>query len=92
MDMNLSKLWEVVEDRGAWLQSMGVKLVACNAKEGTVKLYVWQEAIPFDSNITIDLMSSNQTLHHLNLSTSGNAVKEKLRYKRKKNTYKNMFI
>ena len=24
MDMNLSKLWEVVEDRGAWLQSMGV--------------------------------------------------------------------
>ena len=39
MDMNLSKLWEIVEDRGTWLQSMGVKLVACNAKEGTVKLY-----------------------------------------------------
>ena len=23
MDTNLSKLWETVEDRGAWLQSMG---------------------------------------------------------------------
>ena len=23
MDMNLSKLWEIVEDRGTWLQSMG---------------------------------------------------------------------
>ena len=24
MDMNLSKLWETVVDRGAWLQSIGV--------------------------------------------------------------------
>ena len=28
MDMNLSKLWEIVEDRGAWvLQSMGSQTV-----------------------------------------------------------------
>ena len=27
MDMNLSKLWGMVKDRGAWLQSMGSQRV-----------------------------------------------------------------
>ena len=36
-------------------------------------------------NMTIHLMDSNQTLHYLKLSTSGNAPKEKLRYKKQTN-------
>ena len=27
MDMNLNKLWVIAEDRGTWLQSMGLKIL-----------------------------------------------------------------
>ena len=32
MDMNLSKLWEIVKDRGTWhaIQSMGSQRVGCD--------------------------------------------------------------
>ena len=84
MDMNLSKLWEIVEDRGTWLQSMGVKLVACNAKEGTVKLYFWQEAILFDRQYYNSFNGLKPNFTPFEPLYFWKCCKEKLRYKRKK--------
>ena len=38
MNMNMSKLWEIVKDREAWLQRVGYDLVTEQQQEATSEL------------------------------------------------------
>ena len=70
MDMNLSKLWEIVKDRGSWhtTQSMGLqRLLLSNNNNGFLKKS--KTKLPYDSAIPLLGIYAKKTIIQKNTCT-----------------------